>query len=315
MKKLISLLVIAALAIALTVPALALDLEPGDDFYVTDETGHLGRELIDDIIDLNAQLENLCDGAQILVVFVDYFGDVYADEFAVSLFNKWDISSNGMLLVASTEEFRGGITVGEDIESVFPDVVKNQYLDNYFWDDFDDRDYEDAVRGLLKELTNWYAAKYNAALTFGDRSYNYSDEGTVNVDKPLDDLSDGISNFITFVIIVAVVVAVLALADRRKYRSYYRSRNMVIPKYTMWALLHGPHKGWQDPSVRRRTYNNRSTGSWGSVRPSNRRSSSSFRSSGSSGRSSFGGSRSSGGFKGSFRGGGGRSGGGFGGRR
>ena len=90
------------------------------------------RETVDYVISVNSELEELC-GGQIVIVLVDYLGDVYADEFTVSLFNDWQISGSGMLLAASTQENRGGITVGSEIEGSFPDSMKSQYLDRYFW--------------------------------------------------------------------------------------------------------------------------------------------------------------------------------------
>jgi len=229
MKKLISTLLCTLMLLSLSVSALAL--EPSDEFYVADYTSHLSRSVVDNIIDLNGQLENLCDNAQIVVVMTDYFGDVYADELAVSIFNDWEISSNGMLLVVSTEEFRGGLTVGEDIEPAFPDSLKNEYLDKYFWTDFDKRNYDTAVESLMIALAGWYSGKYDVSITYGGNA----------VEAASDDGAYFALAFFAVFFLLLIFAAVMS--DRKQHRAYYRRMGVPrIPRYTPMLFFHGPHK-------------------------------------------------------------------------
>lgn len=306
MKKLISTLLCALMLLSLSVSALAL--EPSDEFYVADYTSHLSQSLIDNIVDLNGQLENLCDNAQIVVVMVDYFGDVYADEIAVSIFNDWEISSNGMLLVVSTEEFRGGLTVGEDIEPAFSDSLKNEYLDKYFWTDFDKRNYDTAVESLMIALAGWYSDKYDVSLTFGTDSISgeYYPEGTQSS-------GDGIIVLIFFAVFILIIVMAAISSDRQRYNAYYSHMGIPAPVYRPIFIFTGPHRHWRAPpppppgGFGGRGGSFRTTSSRPVSRPTTSRPTSrpSYRPT----------SRPSGGFRPSGGGFGGRSGGGFGGRR
>lgn len=235
MKKLSSIFLALIILIGLTVPALAL--EPSENFYVTDETGVLSQSVINDLTELNAQLEEGC-GGQIVVVFINYFGDTYADEYAVKLFNDWQISGNGMLLVASPNEKRGGITVGSEIESAFPDTKKNSYLDKYFWDDFDDGNYDEAVHNLVSELADWYSDKYDLDLYYGDNYESYSRSFLSIL------FEDVVFLFQMFIVILVIVL--LIRSDRRRYRMYYMGLGVPVPPYHFWYLFSGPHHNHRD---------------------------------------------------------------------
>ncbi len=68
------------------------------------------------IIDLNAQLESSCNGAQIGVLTVEYTGNYSTEDYATQAFNAWGIGSssnnNGVLilLVMESPSMRMAIT-------------------------------------------------------------------------------------------------------------------------------------------------------------------------------------------------------------
>ena len=72
MKRALSLIFALALCLALSTGALAADeiIEPGPDFYVTDNAGTLSESTKELIINASGPLERYCDGAQICVVTI-----------------------------------------------------------------------------------------------------------------------------------------------------------------------------------------------------------------------------------------------------
>jgi uncharacterized protein len=113
-KRLISASFVLMLALALAVPAFAV-VEQSDAYYVADYAGVLSYEIEQKIISSNIDLEQKCKGAQIVVVTVQYLEGIPSDEYAMQLFNDWGVGSktenNGMLLLLSTEEKKGWLTV------------------------------------------------------------------------------------------------------------------------------------------------------------------------------------------------------------
>ena len=166
MRSVLSLFLVLAL---LTVPALASDLEPGsgDDFYVRDTANVLSSETEQTVLACNQALEQLCDGAQFVVVTVSYL-DEPVDIAANRIFNRWGIGdadqSNGMLLFLVTNTRDGGIVAGDGVDDAFYDGPADDILDD-FWDDVDRDRYDDAVQGLTEDVYDWYVEYYGVEET------------------------------------------------------------------------------------------------------------------------------------------------------
>lgn len=209
--------------------------------YVYDETGSLPSNTILDVENINETLQSNY-GAEVYVVFINYFGDVYADEYAVSLFNEWEISNNGMLLVVSPREKRGGITVGADIESQFPDDTKSDYLERYFWDNFDAGKYDKAVTTLVSKLAEWYKTQYVS-----------SDEASVETNAQQESSFDG--SIIFLAIFVLILPFYAYCVDRWQHREYYTALGESVPRYHFWFVFSDhPYKHYYPESEYKRHY-------------------------------------------------------------
>ena len=95
MKRFLSILFALALCLGLCSAALAADIiEPGPDFYVTDNAGTLSPATEELILDASGPLEQYCDGAQICVVTINYLPQgLDSEQYAWQLFNSWGVGS------------------------------------------------------------------------------------------------------------------------------------------------------------------------------------------------------------------------------
>lgn len=352
MKKALAVIFSLMLAGQLCLTALAV-VEKTDDFYVADYAGVLTAATKEQIISSNADvdgLEALCDGAQVVVVTVEYLDGMYSDEYAMQLFNDWGVGSaeanNGMLLLLATKENKAWLTVGAGLTGVFTDSVVDGYFEEYFWKDFDAGRYDAAVNNLLEPLFTWYAGYYGIdtapAETEAVPDYrpgagavpDYRPETEASrspgVSLPMRSvggffagLFGAIGGFIRAILLIAVfvvafIIAVSLSADRRRYHSYYSHMGMPPPPYHFWYMWggHRPYRAWYHS-----TYGHRRgpgprgprppRGPGGGASPRPPRSGGGFGGFGGGGRS--GGSGRSGGGFGGFGGGGHSGGGGFGG--
>lgn len=338
---LLALLLVGVLGLA---PAMAALPDTAED-YVVDSAGVLSDAVENDVNALGSIMADEID-AEILVATVEYIDDgKYADEMASELMDRWEVSTKGMLLLFATQEPRCWLGVGEDIVGQWSDSQVEQYLDDYFYPDFDAGNYDDAVFTLVEALAVWYEGAYNVNLITGvgtaDGAGQGADQGYYNEPQP----SGGSSAWIWVVLILVVVIAVLAVMvsrDRRRYAGYYSSIGAPMPRYRPWFIFWGPrpHRHWRrSPRGPRggprgpmggggagprpgggaggtRSGGSRSGGSFGSGGFGGSRGGGSFGSGGFGGGvgGSRGGGSRGGGFGGGSRGGGGRMGGG-GGRR
>lgn len=269
MKKRIIALLFALILLTsfLTVSAFAV-VEQSAEYYVNDDAGVLSDGLEQDIISVNGELEHYCDGAQIVVVTVEYLDGMYSDEYAMQLFNSWGVGSkdanNGMLLLLATEEKKAWLTVGDGISGIFTDSMADDYFNDYFWDEFDSGNYEQAVIDFFPQLVLWYEKQYNTDFFsyyydnisprdssteyYYDEGY-YDNYGYSSFD-PYTGTGARIMNLLSrmlTIIVFAVIVILITLYDKRRYRAYYTHIGRPMPPYHFWFLWTGPHRHWHGP--------------------------------------------------------------------
>jgi uncharacterized protein len=284
MKKLkgtlIATMLAVLMAVALCASALAV-VEKTEEFYVADYAGVLTAATKEKIISSNADvdgLEALCDGAQIVVVAVEYLDGMYSDEYAMQLFNDWGVGSetdnNGMLLLLATKENKAWLAVGAGLTGVFTDSVIEDYFEKYFWDDFDEGRYDAAVNKLLEPLFTWYAGYYGVSTSpaetvppqtaetvppptaGGAARPDYRPESEPayplpGVNAPARSGGSFFTGFLgavsgffrtIFLIVIFVVIIIIAAAlsaDRRRYHSYYSHMGTPPPPYHFWYMWGG----------------------------------------------------------------------------
>jgi len=269
-KSIISFLLALILTVSiLSVSAFAI-VEQSEEYYVNDAAGVLSENLEKDIIAVNGGLENYCDGAQIVVVTVEYLDGMYSDEYAMQLFNSWGVGNNdknnGMLLLLATEEKKAWLTVGAGISDLFTNNMVEDYFNDYFWDEFDAGNYEQAVVNFFPQLVLWYEGEYGTDFfssyyeSQSSQQEYYGDQYSIsypshyyygyNSFEPYMSTGARIMSILSrlFMIIVVIIVIVLYVyADRRRYRAYYTHMGMPIPPYHFWFLWTGPHRHWRGP--------------------------------------------------------------------
>ncbi len=322
-------------------------VDKSDAFYVADYADVFSSDFENRIIEMNGDLEYYCDGAQLVVVTVDYLDGMYSDEYATKLFNTWGIGNasenNGMLLLLGVKEGKAWLATGKGI--TLSDNAIDSMFEECFWDDFDAGRYEDATEAMLDRLINWYIAEYNVETDDGETSA----QSVMDPQRIPENASESYGELYrerakkerdrtALVIIILIIVSFLlvALSDSRRHRAYYRGMGASVPRYHVWNVFGHRHRPWYGyrpvrrppppPPSRgprpgyRQTYSRptppRYTSRPSSSRPSSSRPSSSRSSGGFGGFGSSSGSHHSGGSFGGFgghSGGSHHSGGGFGG--
>lgn len=181
MKKFFTFLMALALVLSLGVCAYAV-VDKSDSFYVADYANVLSADTEQRICDYNGALEQQCNGAQIVVVTVDYLDGMYCDDYAYELFNNWGVGSseynNGMLLLLAVQENKAWLAYGLGLNSVLSSDKVDNMLDEYFWQDFDNGKYDDAVNSLFNALLSWYDNNYGSEVE--QAGNDYSSDGSYN---------------------------------------------------------------------------------------------------------------------------------------
>ena len=249
-KSTLILLLVFAITASFVFPASAV-VDKSDEYYVADYADVFSQSFEDWIISVNGDLEDYCSGAQLVVVTVDYLDGMYSDEYAMTLFNNWGVGSagdnNGMLLLLAVKENKAWLTVGKGITLSSSQI--DDYFEEYFWDDFDRGNYQDATEAMVNALLGWYADHYGleTSQTEGSTIAQTSQERSYSFD---------FAKLLFIVLLVIIVFSIMNSNSRRAHNNYYRSRGMDIPPYFWWYMFaprfryhgnpHDRHDHWDD---------------------------------------------------------------------
>lgn len=157
-------------------------VEPSSSFYVNDYANVLDTDTEQEIIDSNGTLENQCNGAQVVVVTVNYLDGMSSDEYAMQLFNDWGIGSssenNGVLILLAISENKYYIQYGRGLNDTdFEDVISGNI--DTFESEFDAKMYDDAVDTLFNNILDWFENYYHSSITTGEEQNSSGRLGTI----------------------------------------------------------------------------------------------------------------------------------------
>ena len=212
MKKTFSFILALCLFLSLGVSAFAV-VDQSESFYVADYSNVLSNDTEQMIINYNGALEQQCQGAQIVVVTVDYLDGMYSDEYAYQLFNDWGVGSadynNGMLLLLAIQENKAWLAYGLGLSSLIDSDQVDSLLDKYFWKDFDRGNYDEAVTSLFNALLAWYDEQYDAQVVQSGTSVSSGNEYYTGYSQP--SFGERLSHALGSIIEILVVIAVLSM--------------------------------------------------------------------------------------------------------
>ena len=212
MKKTFSFILALCLCLSLGASAFAV-VDQSESFYVADYSNVLSNDTEQMIINYNGSLEQQCQGAQIVVVTVDYLDGMYSDEYAYQLFNDWGVGSadynNGMLLLLAIQENKAWLAYGLGLSSLIDSDQVDSLLDKYFWKDFDRGNYDEAVTSLFNALLAWYDEQYDAQVVQSGTSVSSGNEYYTGYSQP--SFGERLSHALGSIIEILVVIAVLSM--------------------------------------------------------------------------------------------------------
>lgn len=200
----------------LTIQAARLP-EPTSDFYVNDFADVLSEETEQKIDQINAELESI-NGSQLVVTTVDFLDGMAIDDYAIELFNKWQIGSkenNGVLLLLAIAEDNYYCIQGSGIEDLLSSGRIQLILDYSLEPDFAVGNYSEGVDKTVDEIYNILKTASTVA-TDNESDFTEVISSTTKV-------TSFISTIFTLIIIMTVISAIF-----RPRRSYYRP---IRPRY------------------------------------------------------------------------------------
>ena len=235
MKRLASrlcavLLVLTVSATALVPAAFAAKAQlpslPSDQ-CVVDDAGVLNSSTTTTIQNLNTQLTEQCNGAQIGVLTVQYTGSLSTEDYATEAFNTWGLGSssknNGVLilLVMESQQYADGdyyLTLGTGFRNTTLEKQASA-LAQTMEDSFAAGDYDAAVVTCANNVANTIADMYGVTL-----SSNTGSTGTVSGGNYGDNYyqeapearPSSLVTILAYLVVIAAVIYIFAAPFRHR---------------------------------------------------------------------------------------------------
>lgn len=223
------LLVLTVSAAALTPVASAAKAQLPDlpsDQCVVDDAGILSSSTTTTIQNLNTQLTEQCDGAQIGVLTVDYTGSLSTEDYATEAFNTWGLGSssknNGVLilLVMQSQQYEDGdyyVTLGTGFRNTTLEKQASA-LAQTMEDSFAAQDYDAAVTTCAQNVANTIADVYGVTLSSNTGTVSgstglHSNDGYH--EAPAARPSSGVT-IIAYLVVIAAVIYIFTPFGRRR---------------------------------------------------------------------------------------------------
>ena len=287
--------------------------EPAANFYVNDLAGVLTEAEGNSILAINDELAG--GGAQIVVLTVDFLGGMNIADYALEVFNRWEIGdrerNNGILILLAIAEEDYYIATGTGIEPVISSGQIQLILDRYMEPYFARNEYGAGIVAVAREIADRLTVHYGNTGAYLPQSQNAPAHGHLPAIENTSAAAPAAQSLLSTIIVIFVIIVLLVifLSPRQPVMGpmgmpMRRRRWFGFGGPWMWFGPWSPFSPWN----RRR----RSQGRRPPTGPNNRGGSSPIGRTpgGGGGRSSGGGAGRGGGF-GGF--GGGLGGGGFGG--
>lgn len=167
-------LIFLALSFVFSGRALALDIPPPPEYYVTDQAGLLSPTAKARLEESLGAFERDTSNQVLVATFPDLGGDSIED-FGIRLSERWRPGQsgrdNGAILLVSKNDRKVRIEVGYGLEGALPDAVSKSILQNEVLPRFKQGDFEGGIQAgvdaIFKATRGEYKGLANQGLSLG----------------------------------------------------------------------------------------------------------------------------------------------------
>lgn len=229
------------------------------EYYVNDYADVLSDSTERYLDNKNAALDK---GAEILVVTTEYISADDLEVFSYELFNKWGIGSaaynNGVLIILVTKEGKYWVTPGKGLEDELSSSVLTRILENSMETDFDQGNYDRAVRNTFDAVYAIVSKKYGVIEEAPKPNYTPPSSSNSSITQPSGS-PDFTWIWILFVVLlVIIIIKVMISSSRPRNRAttviYHRPprprerpRYYEPPRPDPWHDPGPRHDEWEPP--------------------------------------------------------------------
>ena len=202
MLILLATLVFSTVAYAAEIPAAT------DEFYVNDFADVFTAEEEERLLDNAVTLAEESDGIQVVVTTVESLDGDSVENYAVEMYNQYEIGKDdmGLLILLSTGDRQIRVEVGRAMEAYINDSKAGRFMDEYAIPYLSENKFNEGLinlqEALIDEIVATVEAESESAQTTQDSEFASS---------AIDDIFGGI---LIAIVLIVIVLAVITLVKR-----------------------------------------------------------------------------------------------------
>lgn len=166
-------------------------VDKDENSFVVDQANILTDETIE-YIDGNSHYLNESLAIDYYVIVVENLNNFTVEEYADKIFDKFNISEKGLLILISTDDRKMRVRVGDELSDiVYPQII-DEYIEQFFMTSFKNGEWDEGVK-------NGYSAFYKLLC-------NYYDVDSSEIEVYKDGFISKYKNYILFLIIWVITI-------------------------------------------------------------------------------------------------------------
>ena len=166
-------------------------VDKDENSFVVDQANILTDETIK-YIDGNSNYLKESLSIEYYVVTVENLNNLSVEEYADKIYDKFDISEKGLLILVSTDDRKMRVEVGDELSDiVYPQII-DEYIKQFFMTSFKNGEWNEGIK-------NGYSAFYKLLC-------NYYDVDSSEIEVYKDGFISKYKNYIIFLIIWIITV-------------------------------------------------------------------------------------------------------------
>lgn len=181
MKRICSFLLLLCLAVSC---ACAEPRYPSRTGETTDAAAVLSHTTLEDLRTLDSRLDK-ADALRLRIVTVDFLDGEDVQDYAETLFERWSLDDEDVLLLMAVGEDKYAIATGEDVDRLLAASTMSKLLAASFEEPFMNQQYDQAVAAyvptLVREINKVCGTSVNTSGLFGRSSTGLFDNWAVSL--------------------------------------------------------------------------------------------------------------------------------------
>ena len=166
-------------------------VDKDENSFVVDQANILTDETIE-YINGNSNYLNENLSIEYYIITVENLNNFTIEEYADKIYDKFDISEKGLLILVSTDDRRMRVKVGEELSDiVYPQII-DEYIEQFFMTSFKNGEWDEGMK-------NGYSSFYKLLC-------NYYDVDSSEIEVYKDGFISKYKNYILFLIIWFITI-------------------------------------------------------------------------------------------------------------